>query len=300
LHPSGASLLSPGARMANEPDIPIPSEDVLTTAARLIGDRRPFALATVIDTRGSTSARNGAKAIFAGDGSIVTGWVGGGCAESTIAHAAIECIESGAPQVVDVDLDDEVLGAGMPCGGAMRVFVEPVLPRPRLWILGHGRVAECLCLLGDLMGFDIVIDDPMAAPARFPAARQVLTDDTLYAALSPAASDFVVVATQHRGDHQSMQRLLASDVRHVALIASRKRTGLVLDYLREQGIDDKRLALVRAPAGLDLGAATPEEIALSVISEIVMVRRGGSGAIRSQAGAGTPQPAPAIKIVRTQ
>jgi len=247
--------------------------DVLSRAAELIAARRPFVLSVVVEAQGSTSARTGAKAVFDAEGAVMVGWVGGGCAESTIAHAALECLETETPQIVDVDLDDEVLGAGMPCGGWMRVYVEPVIPRPRLWILGHGRVAECLCHLGALMSFDVVVDDIMAVPDRYPDASRVISDDSDYSALAPASSDFVVIATQHRGDHESLRRLLATDTAYIALIASHKRTGLVIDYLREAGFQPDDIARIRAPAGIELGARTAEEIALSVIGEIVMVRR---------------------------
>jgi xanthine dehydrogenase accessory factor len=140
-------------------------------------------------------------------------------------------------------------------------------------VLGHGRVAECLCHLGSLMSFDVIVDDTMAEPDRYPDAMRLITDDSDYSALAPAPSDFVVIATQHRGDHESLRRLLATDVAFIALIASRKRTGLVLDYLREAGFKPDDIARIRAPAGIELGARTAEEMALSVISEIVMVRR---------------------------
>jgi xanthine dehydrogenase accessory factor len=247
--------------------------DVLTVTAELITAGVPFALCIVVEARGSTSARLGAKAVFDAEGAVMCGWVGGGCAESTIAHAAVESLETEIPQIVDVDLDDEVLGAGMPCGGAMRVYVEPVIPRPTLWILGHGRVAECLCHLGALMSFDLVVDDPMASPDRYPEAKRLITDDPDYKALQPAASDFVIIATQHRGDHESLRRLLAGNVGYIALIASRKRTTLVIDYLRKAGFDQPTLDRIRAPAGIDIGARTAEEIALSVISEVVLERR---------------------------
>lgn len=252
---------------------PVCETDVLGIAAGLMADRRPFALTVVIEAKGSTSARAGAKALFDAEGAVLAGWVGGGCAESSIAYAAVECFETKAPQIVDVDLDDEVLGAGMPCGGRMRVYVEPVLPRPTLWILGHGRVAECLCHLGALMSFDVVVDDIMATAERYPDASRVITDDRDYAALTPASSDFVVIATQHRGDHESLRRLLATNVNYIALIASRKRTGLVIDYLREAGFQQADINRIRAPAGIELHARSSEEIALSVMSEVVLVRR---------------------------
>lgn len=247
--------------------------DVLAIAAGLMADRRPFALAVVVEAKGSTSARAGAKAVFDADGAVLAGWAGGGCAESTIAHAAVECLETETPQVIDVDLDDEVLGAGMPCGGRMRVYVEPILPRPTLWILGHGRVAECLCQLGALMSFDVIVDDVRATAERYPDASRVIADDPDYSALVPASSDFVVVATQHRGDHESLRRLLATKAGYIGLIASRKRTGLVFDYLRQAGFQQEDIDRIHAPAGIELGAHAPEEIALSVISEVVLVRR---------------------------
>jgi len=247
--------------------------DVLGVTAELMAAREPFALSVVVEAKGSTSARAGAKAVFNVEGAVVCGWVGGGCAESTIAHAAIESLETETPQIVDVDLDDEVLGAGMPCGGSMRVYVEPIVPRPILWILGHGRIPECLCHLGALMSFDVVVDDPMAAPDRYSEALRLVTDDPGYGELRPTARDFVFIATQHRGDHESLRHLLTGDAGYIALIASRKRTSLIIDYLRGVGFDQPALDRIRAPAGIDIGARTAEEIALSVIGEIVLVRR---------------------------
>ncbi|WP_198164923.1 XdhC family protein [Rhodoplanes sp. Z2-YC6860] len=261
-------------------------------AADLIASRQPFALSIVVEAQGSTSARTGAKAVFDAEGTVMAGWVGGGCAESTIAHAAVECLETETPQMVDVDLDDEVLGAGMPCGGRMRVYVEPVIPRPTLWILGHGRVAECLCHLGALLSFDVVVDDVMASADRYPDASRVIADDSDYKALTPASSDFVVIATQHRGDHESLRRLLKNDVGTIALIASRKRTGLVIDYLRDAGFQQSDIDRIRAPAGIELRARTAEEIALSVISEVVLLRRSRTAPQRLE-GSTDKDPAPA-------
>ena len=254
--------------------------DILDVMSTLRDGRQPFALATVVETVGSVSAKTGAKAVVGRDGRVIAGWVGGGCAEATVCHAALEVIAAGESKIVELDLDDEVLGTGMPCGGSMRVYVEPVLPKPRMWLLGHGRVAESLCAIGALIGFEIIVDDPMAEQQRYPAASRLLTDDLTYEQLAPGPDDYVVVATQHKGDHQSMERCLRSPVRYIALIASRKRSKLVLDYLRGQGFDEHALARVYAPAGLDFHARTADEIALATLSEIVMLRRGGTAAHR--------------------
>lgn len=253
------------------------ARDIIDVLKEMRGKGEPYAVATVVETTGSVSAKTGAKAVIDAEGRIVAGWVGGGCAESTTSEQALRCMESGETAVIDIDLDDEVLGAGMPCGGAMRVYVEPVLPRPTLWIMGHGRVAEALCALGDMMGLAVVVNDPLVTRERYPAAERLITDDIDYAQLRPRAGDFVVIATQHKGDHESMKRALDSDAQYVALIASRKRSSLVLDYLRKEGFAEETLARVMAPSGLDLGARTPEEIALCLMSEIVLVRRGGTG-----------------------
>ncbi|HKT18381.1 MAG TPA: XdhC family protein [Stellaceae bacterium] len=258
----------------------IASHDVLDAMVALRERREPFAVATVIETQGSVSAKTGAKAVIGHDGRVAAGWVGGGCAEGAVCHTALDCLETCETAIVDLDLNDEVLGTGMPCGGTMRVFVEPFSPKPRLWILGHGKVAETLCTIGATIGFEVVIDDPMADRTHYPQAAQLIAEDFDYRRLDPQAKDCVVVATQHKGDHESMARCLRSPVSYIALIASRKRSKLVIDYLREQGFGETELARVYAPAGLDLGARTPEEIALSVLSEAVMLRHKASGAPR--------------------
>jgi xanthine dehydrogenase accessory factor len=132
------------------------------------------------------------------------------------------------------------------------------------------------------MGLEVVVNDPQVEARDYPAASRLITDDLDYSSLDPGADDYVVIATQHKGDHESMVRALDSGAGYIALIASRKRAALVMDFLQERGYGDDQLARVRAPAGIDLGARTPEEIALCVISEIVLERRQGSGrAMRS-------------------
>ena len=253
------------------------AHDIYDTIRTLQQRGKPFAVATVVETVGSVSAKTAAKAVIDHEGRVAAGWVGGGCAESGTCEKALACMQNGETTILDIDLDDEMLGAGMPCGGSMRVYIEPVLPKPALWLMGHGRVAEVLCELGAMMGFDVIVNDPMVDWERYPNASRLITDDLDYAQLTPGAADYVVIATQHKGDHESIRRALASDAGYIALIASRKRAGLVLEYLHEQGFDEAAIERVRAPSGLDLGPRTPEEIALCLVSEIVLERRGGSG-----------------------
>lgn len=239
--------------------------------------QEPFAIATVVDTYGSVSAKTSSKAVINAKGEIVAGWVGGGCAESSACEQALECIEQNQTAMMDIDLDDEMLGAGMPCGGGMKVYVEPVLPEPALWIMGHGRVAESMCIMGDLLGYRVIVNDMGASWEKFPNAKQVITDDIDYSQLNPSQNDYVVIATQHKGDHESIKQALSCNAGYIALIASRKRSRLVLDYLREENFSEEDISRVVAPSGLDLGPRTPEEIALCILSEITLLRRTGTG-----------------------
>lgn len=249
--------------------------------AALAGRGEPHVLATVVETMGSTSAHAGDKALINAAGTVLAGWVGGGCAESTVRQAALESLADGTPRLIGLDLDDEVLGVGMPCGGTMRVFVEAFLPPPGLWLVGHGRVVESLSRFGVELGFRVIVSDtPAPDAARYPGAAGLIGDDYQFARLQPQRGDAVVIATQHKGDHLSAVRALRSPAGYVAIIASRKRAGLMRGFLRDEGFSADELARLRAPAGLDIGAHTPEEIALSVIGEIVMRRRGGHGGPR--------------------
>ena len=249
--------------------------DLYTKAAELASQGQPFAIATVVRVEGSSSARRGSKAIIDPLGKLVLGWVGGGCAESAVRSEALTCIEMERPRMITVDMSDEELGVGMPCGGTMDIFIEPVLPKPELLIVGHGRIAETLAVLGDLMGFSITVNDPAADRNSFPQAERLVTEDFDLTETPIGPKTYVVIATQHKRDHLWLRKALDGEAAYVALIASRHRSRLVLDYLRADDLSEEKIATVHAPAGLELGAATPEEIALSVISQIVALRRGG-------------------------
>jgi xanthine dehydrogenase accessory factor len=252
------------------------SSDLYTKAAELASKRQPFAIATVVGVMGSSSAQPGSKAIIDPSGKLLLGWIGGGCAESAVRNEALICIETERPRLITVDMSDELVGVGMPCGGSMNIFIEPVLPKPELLIVGHGRIAETLAVLGDLMGFSITVNDPAADRSSFPQAERLVTEDFDLTETPIGPKSFVVIATQHKRDHLWLEKALKGNAAYVALIASRHRAKLVLDYLRAGGSPEDKIASVWAPAGLELGACTPEEIALSVVSQMVALRRGGS------------------------
>ncbi|WP_432744666.1 XdhC family protein [Methylobacter sp. G7] len=256
--------------------------DIIELQLELHKKRCPYALATVVEILGSSSAKPAAKALIGLSGKVIVGWVGGGCAQSMVSNAALKCLETGEPRVIEIDLNDEVFGAGMPCGGSMRVYVEPILPKPLLWLMGHGRIVESLCEFAYRLGFEVVVNDPQATTECFPFAHSVINDDSRYQQLRPQPGDFVVIATHHKGDYDSLVRTLQSEALYIALVSSRKRAKLVVERLEKEGFSESSLAKVRAPAGLDLGAKLPEEIALSIVSEMVLVRRGGLGGVLSK------------------
>jgi xanthine dehydrogenase accessory factor len=265
------------------------SREFLRKSSELAAEGKPFAVATVVRVEGSSSARPGSKAIIDDQGKLVMGWIGGGCAEGMVKREALECIARGRPQLITLDMTDEILGVGMPCGGIMDVYIDPVLPKPELLIVGHGRIAETLAALARLMNFSVTVDDPSADRKAFPDADRLVTGDLDLSETNIDPRTFVVIATQHKGDHIWLQRAIEAGAAYIALISSRHRAALVLDYVVANGVEPEKLARVWAPAGLDLGAATPEEIALSIVSQMVALRRGGSGEpLKLKAAAGEP------------
>src|SRR5271156_2639913 len=151
--------------------------NLYSKAAELASQGQPFAIATVVRVEGSSSARRGSKALIGPQGKMLVGWVGGGCAESAVRSEAMMCLETERPRLITVDMSDEHLGVGMPCGGTMEIFIEPVLSKPELLIVGHGRIAETLAVLGDLMGFSVIVNDPGAERSAFPQAERLVTEE---------------------------------------------------------------------------------------------------------------------------
>lgn len=252
------------------------SAEFYSKVAELAGQKKPFAVATIVRAEGSSSAKPGSKAIIDEHGKIAAGWVGGGCAESTVRNEALKCIELGRPELIILDMTHELLGVGMPCGGKMEVYIEPVLPQPELLIVGHGRIAEVLATIAHLMNFSVTVNDPGADRSAFPQATRLVTEDFDLTETPIDSKTFVVIATLHKQDHLWLRKALERNAAYISLIASHHRSKLVLDYLLTTGMPAEKIERVWAPAGLDIGASTPEEIALSIVSQIVALRRGGS------------------------
>jgi len=254
---------------------------------RLRAEGAAFAVATVVRTVDATSAKPGGKALLDAEGTLIEGWVGGGCARAAIGRAARDAIARGQPQFVSLR-PEELLEAegvapgeeregirfarnGCPSKGSMDVFVEPVLPQPRLVICGAGPVALALADLAARFDLHRTLCAPGATPQDLPEVEDV--QDGFALDTEGAARRFVVVATQGRGDEAALRAALASGADHVAFVGSRRKFATLADRLAADGIDRAALDRVAAPAGLDIHAITPDEIALSILAQIVQWRR---------------------------
>jgi xanthine dehydrogenase accessory factor len=242
------------------------SDDLFERVVTLQRERVSFALATVVRSRKPASGRPGDRALVLADGTM-QGWVGGSCAQPTIRREALRALADGKPRLVRLSpdvvegsqaQDDEGLVAyTMTChsGGSLEVYVEPFAPPSTLLVIGDSPVARSLLAFGPLLGFDTVGQ----------------SDQELIDVAAP--DSWVVIASMGDGDELAAEAALRSGVGYVALVASRRRAAGVLDYLRDRGLDADLVGRLKAPAGLDIGATAPAEIALSILAEIISERR---------------------------
>lgn len=274
--------------------------DSLTArAAELEAAGRPFATATVVAVRRPTSARPGASGIVHPDGAI-EGWVGGSCAQPIVVKEALRALGDGQPRLLRIAKDkpadsrrgDGIIDYVMTChsGGTLEIYVEPHLPAPSLWIAGTTPVAGALVTIGSAMGYRVTLIDPVADREAFPAADRVLRSADI-ARLDPDASPYVVVASQGVWDEEALLSALQRDVAYVGLVASPTRAAVVREFLADEGVPAERLAALRAPCGMDIGADTAEEIALSILAELVEVRHGRAAFVAAPGPATVAGPA---------
>jgi len=263
------------------------STDILDIIATRKSAGEPFALATVVRTVAATAAKAGAKAVILPDGTISEGWIGGGCARAAVLKAAKDALGDGRSRLVSVQPPDLLADHGVkpgeehegvrfaknmcPSQGTMDIFIEPVLPRPQVVICGSSPVAIAVADLARRTGFAVTVCAPTAEQGAFAEADRRIEGYALPVA-EPGAR-YVVVSTQGRGDEAALRAALAIDADFVAFVGSRKKAETLKATLAQSGVAAERLEKLKAPAGLDLGAITPDEIAISIMAEIVAVRR---------------------------
>jgi xanthine dehydrogenase accessory factor len=261
--------------------------EVLDLVAQMKAAERAFVLATVVRTVSVTAAKAGAKAIIAADGTIVAGWIGGGCAKGAVLKAAREALADGEPRMVSVQPENLLAELGVSAGesrdgirfasnmcpskGTMDIFVEPVLPHPSLVVLGASPVALSLAAQARVLGYHVTLAAPAADRAGEPDAHVII--DGFEPRYLNDARRFVVVSTQGKGDEAALRQAIAVDAEYHAFVGSRRKMASLRAKLLAEGAKAEAIDDFKAPAGLDLGAITPEEIAMSILAEITRERR---------------------------
>jgi xanthine dehydrogenase accessory factor len=253
--------------------------DIYEEIVKLRRQGRRGAVATIVSVRGSIPSYKTAKMLVRDDGSIF-GTIGGGCVEADVWQAAREVMEQEKPRTLTFNLNqDPKYDTGLVCGGTLDIFIEPVLPAAALYIFGAGHVAASLFRTAKDAGFDCtVIDDRevYANRERFPEAHEILAEDfdQAMAKLSPTESSYIVIVTRgHRDDMRVLRWAVQTPARYVGMIGSKRKTIAIFRELQAQGLAANLFDRVHAPIGLDIGAVTPEEIAISITAELIANRR---------------------------
>ena len=257
------------------------SLDLFTQIYDLNRSGEPFAVATVVRVEKPISAKPGDKAIVKGDGSL-QGWIGGGCAQDTVVREAQKVIREGEPRFLRLigkggaisEKTEGVLEFPITChsGGTLDIYIEPVQPHPQLIILGNSPVAITLAKLARVLNFQVDVFDPLATREEFPEADHLSNELDLHT-LTVHPLSFAVIATQGHDDEAALETAVRSGVPYIAFVASKKKFAVRAEYLQDRGYTAEQIARIKAPAGLDLGAVTPDEIAASILAEIIQVRR---------------------------
>ena len=261
--------------------------DVMDIVSELKQRGEVFVLATVVRTVAVTAAKAGAKAVIRPDGTITGGWIGGGCARGAVLKAAQDVLADGQPRLISVQPPVELEALGVnpgesrqgvrfarnmcPSQGTMDIFVEPVMPHPNLVICGSSPVAVALSRLASVMGFSVTACAPPAEQQAFEHADTRIDGYAL--PVADAAQRFIIVSTQGRGDEAALRAILDIEAPYKAFVGSRRKMAAIREKLIMDGASAAALDAVKAPAGVDIGAISPEEIALSVFAEITALRR---------------------------
>jgi xanthine dehydrogenase accessory factor len=254
--------------------------EILKEALGRIDRGETIALVTIVETKGSTPREVGAKMLVNKKG-LIAGTIGGGITEAKIIKEAKQALREGKEKLLDYHLTKEqaALDEGAICGGEMKVFIDILQPKEEVLIFGAGHIAVCISKLGKIVGFKVtIIDDreEFVNQDRFPEADKIIAEETEKALthLKITPSTYIIVVTRgHLKDEEVLGSVIRSDAAYIGMIGSRNKNATVFQHLEEQGISAQELKKVHAPIGMDIGAQTPEEIAVSIMAEIIQVRR---------------------------
>jgi len=253
--------------------------DIYEEIVKLRQEGRRGAVATIVNVRGSIPSFETAKMLVRDDGSIA-GTIGGGCVEAEIWQAAREVMESEKPRTLTFNLNqDPKFDTGLVCGGTLDIFVEPILPPALLYIFGAGHVSVNLYQVARRAGFEVIVVDDREAYAnrqRFPEAKEIIAEDfdRVMAQLNPGEAAYLVIVTRgHRDDMRVLRWAVQTPARYIGMIGSKRKTITIFKELTKEGLSPELFKRVHAPIGLDIGAITPEEIAVAITAELIAARR---------------------------
>src|SRR5205807_3888445 len=256
--------------------------DLYEEIVRLRKDGRRGAVATIVNVRGSIPSFKTAKMLVRDDGSIV-GTIGGGCVEAEVWQAAREVMEEEKPRNLTFNLNhDPKYDTGLVCGGTLEIYLEPILPVQTLYLFGGGHVSVNVYRAARMAGFEVVVIDDRESYAnreRFPDAKEVYADDfeRVLSQLSPNYSSYLVIVTRgHRDDMRVLRWAVETPARYIGMIGSQRKVIAIYKQLEKEGIAADKLGRVYAPVGLEIGAITPEEIAIAIVAEMIAIRRGAA------------------------
>ncbi len=262
--------------------------DIYEQIVQLRREGRRGAVATITNVRGSIPSFQTAKMLVRDDGSIA-GTIGGGCVEAEVWQAAREVMEEEKPRSLTFNLNNNPkYDTGLVCGGTLDIFIEPVLPPALLYIFGAGHVAYNLYKIATIAGFEVIVIDDRESYAnreRFPEAREVIADDfdSVTAKLGLCESAYIVIVTRgHRDDMRVLRWAINANARYLGMIGSKRKTISIYKELEKEGIPAEKFANVHAPVGLEVGAVTPEEIAVAIVAEMIAERRRAPLNVRSK------------------
>ncbi|MGA2643288.1 MAG: XdhC family protein [Candidatus Sulfotelmatobacter sp.] len=274
----------------------------LNKAAELLAKGEPFATASVVRFQAPISGKPGDKAIIFADGRM-WGWIGGGCAQPVVIKEALKAFADGKPRLVRISPtaapEDGIVDYTMTChsGGTLDIYIEPVLPKPHVLILGRSPIAQTLARLGKAIGYRVSVVAPGADQEQFPDVDLLQTESNLSEVnrdkldldkVRIARETFIVVSTQGEGDEEALEQAAKSSAAYVAFVASKVKAQKVLEYVREAGVPSERVNQIHAPAGLDIHAASPEEIAVSILAEIIQLRGARAQAVAAHKKSTSP------------
>jgi xanthine dehydrogenase accessory factor len=258
--------------------------DIFEEIVRLRREGRRAALATIVHVNGSIPSFESSRMLVREDGTIA-GTIGGGCVEAEVWAAAKEVMRAERPRTLSFNLNNDAdYDTGLICGGTLEIFVEPILPKPQLCLFGGGHVSLALSRIAELAGFEItVVDDreSFANLKRFPMATGLHTSyEDAFEKLQPNPSTYVVIVTRgHKDDMRVLKWAVGTEARYIGMIGSKRKVIAVYRALEREGIPIETFARVHAPIGLDIGAQTPEEIAVSIVAELIAERRRAAGSL---------------------